>query len=79
MTVRGRREVKVTERRTTIDFAHDIRALVEVHYPQAERIVLVMDNLNTHEPASRYEVFPPQIARRSVSKLEIHYTPKHGS
>jgi hypothetical protein len=75
----GRREVKVTARRTTIDFAHVIRDLVEIYYPKAERIVLVMDNLNTHKPASLYEAFPPELARRLIRKLEIHYTPKHGS
>lgn len=75
----GWRHVKVTERRTKIDFAQLIRELVDVHFPQAEKIVLVMDNLNTHKPASLYEAFPPQEARRLIDKLEIHYTPKHGS
>lgn len=77
--LRGRRIVKVTERRTTLDFAHAIRDLVDVHYPVAERIVLVMDNLNTHKPASLYAAFPPAEAQRILERLEIHYTPKHGS
>jgi hypothetical protein len=75
----GRREVKVTAQRTKIDFAYAIRDLVDKHYPKAERIVLVMDNLNTHKPASLYEAFPPHEAQRLLGKLEIHYTPKHGS
>ena len=77
--LRGWRDVKVTERRTKIDFAHVIHDLVNVHFPQAEKIVLVMDNLNTHKIASLYEAFPPEEARRLAEKLEIHYTPKHGS
>ena len=77
--LQGWREVKVTDHRTKLDFAHVIRDLVDRHYPAAERIVLVMDNLNTHTPASLYEAFPPAEARRLISKLEIHYTPKHGS
>jgi len=77
--LRGWRHVEVTERRTKIDFAHVIRDLVDVYYPDAERIVLVMDNLNTHKVASLYEAFPPAEARRLIEKLEIHYTPKHGS
>ena len=75
----GWRHVKVTARRTRSDFAEVIRELVDVHFPQAEKIVLVMDNLNTHKPASLYEAFPPAEARRLIEKLEIHYTPKHGS
>jgi hypothetical protein len=77
--LQGKRETQVTEHRTKLDFAHAIRDLVDVQYPQAERIVLVMDNLNTHKPASLYEAFPPDEARRLIGKLEIHYTPKHGS
>jgi transposase len=77
--LRGRRWVDVTERRTRADWAHQIKELVDERYPQAERIVLVMDNLNTHTPASLYEVFDPAEARRLAKKLEIHYTPKHGS
>jgi transposase len=75
----GRRWVTVTARRTKVDWAQQIKDLVDVRYPQAERIVLVMDNLNTHGPASLYEVFPPAEAKRLADKLEIHYTPKHGS
>ena len=73
------RYVKVTERRTMIDFAHCMRDLVDIHFPEAEKIILVMDNLNTHKFASLYEAFAPAEARRIVEKLEIHYTPKHGS
>jgi hypothetical protein len=73
------RHIKVTAQRTMIDFAHCMRDLVDVHFPQAEKIVLVMDNLNTHKLASLYEAFPPQEARRIMEKLDIHYTPKHGS
>jgi transposase len=75
----GRRRVKVTQRRTKIDFAQVIRELVDEDYPNAATIVLVMDNLNTHKVASLYEAFEPAEARRLVEKLEIHYTPKHGS
>ena len=77
--LRGWRHVWVTEQRTRRDFAHVIRDLVEVHYPDAERIVLVMDNLNTHTGASLYATFPPAEAKRLLDKLEIHYTPAHGS
>ena len=75
----GRRWVDVTERRTKVDWAHQILDLVDVRYPDAERIVLVLDNLNTHTPASLYEAFPPAQAKRLADKLEIHHTPKHGS
>ena len=75
----GQRQVKVTERRTAIDFAQVIQELVDVQYPQAEQMVLVMDNLNTHTPASLYEAFAPAEARRLMERLEIHFTPKHGS
>jgi len=75
----GWRDVKVTERRTRVDWAEAIRELVDVHYPEAEKIVLVMDNLNTHDIGSLYEAFPPEEAFRIAQKLEIHYTPKHGS
>lgn len=73
------RHVMVSERRTRIDFAHCIKELVDVHYPHAEKIVVVMDNLNTHTPASLYEAFEPTEAKRLADRLEIHYTPKHGS
>jgi len=74
----GQRHVKVTDRRTTRDFAEALRDLI-AGYPTAEKIVLVMDNLNTHKPASFYEAFPPDEARHLIDRLEIHYTPKHGS
>lgn len=73
------RHIKVTDRRTMIDFAYCMRDLVDIHFPQAEKIVLVMDNLNTHKFASLYEAFEPHEARRIIEKLDIHYTPKHGS
>lgn len=75
----GRRGVTVTERRTRIDVAHAIRELVDVHFPEAEKIVLIFDNLNTHDPISLYKAFPPTEAKRLWDKLEIHFTPKHGS
>ncbi len=75
----GRRQVMVRERRTKVDWAWCIKELLAVHYPAAERLVLVMDNLNTHTPASLYEAFPPEEARGLAQRLEIHYTPKHGS
>ena len=75
----GRCEVKVTDQHTRIDWAHLMRELVDVHYPQAETIILVTDNLNTHDKASLYEAFTPEEAKRIADKLEIHYTPKHGS
>jgi hypothetical protein len=73
------RELKVTDRRTRADSARFVRDLVDGRYKDAERVVLVMDNLNTHGPASLYEAFGPDEARRITRKLEIHYTPKHGS
>lgn len=75
----GKRIVNVTDRRTAIDWAHQIRELVDMHYPNASRITLVMDNLNTHVGGSLYKAFEPQEARRILDRLEIHYTPKHGS
>lgn len=75
----GKRYVTVTERRTKIDWAFQIKELLDTHYPSAKKVVLVMDNLNTHTGASLYEAFPPQEARRLLERLEIHYTPKHGS
>jgi DDE superfamily endonuclease len=75
----GWREVKVTDHRTRIDFAHVIRELVDVHFPDAERITLVLDNLNIHEPASLYQAFEPAEAKRLWEKLDLHPTPKHGS
>lgn len=75
----GRRRVKVTARRTRIDWAECVRELVDRLYPEAERVVLVMDNLNTHTPASLYEAFAPAEAKRITDRLEIHHTPEHGS
>ena len=75
----GRRRVSVTKRRTAVDFAHVLRDLVDKNDPEAEKIVLVMDNLNTHKPSSLYEAFEPAEARRILERLEIHHTPKHGS
>ena len=79
LVARGWREVVVADQRTAIDFAHVIKHLVDIHYPNADKIVLVMDNLNTHTPGSLYEAFEPNEARRLIDKLEIHYTPKHAS
>ena len=75
----GQRHVTVTEQRTAVDFAEEIRDLLEVRYPQAEKVVLVMDNLNTHKPAALYQAFKPAQARALLERLEIHHTPKHGS
>ena len=75
----GWREVKVTERRTTIDYAQVLKKLSDVHFANAKKIVLVQDNLNTHIPASLYEAFTALEARRLVGRFEWHYTPKHGS
>ena len=75
----GKRFLQVRERRTTRDWALFVRELIDVQYPKADKIVLVMDNLNTHSPASFYEVFEPAEAWRLSQKLEIHYTPLHGS
>lgn len=77
--LRGWRQVRVSARRTRLDWAACVKDLVDAHYPDAERIVLVMDQLNTHSPASLYEAFPPAEAKRLADKLEVHYTPKHGS
>jgi DDE superfamily endonuclease len=75
----GRRRVKVTDRRTKVDFAQVIRVLVNEQYPEAEKVVLVMDNLNAHKMSSLYEAFTPEEARRLIGRLEVHHTPKHGS
>lgn len=77
--LKGQRKVNVRERRTAVDWAHEIRELLNVDYPNAEKVLLVMDNLNTHKTASLYEAFPPEEARRLAERLDIHYTPKHGS
>lgn len=75
----GWRNVRVTERHTNLDFAQELRHLVDEVYPQVEQIVLVTDNLNIHNPACLYKAFPPDQARRIASKIEWHYTPEHGS
>jgi hypothetical protein len=76
---KGWRRVDVTEQRTALDFAHQMRALAEEYYPQAEKIRVVLDNLNTHTPASLYKAFEAQEARRLLRRLEFHHTPKHAS
>lgn len=73
------RHVKVTDRRTAEEFAYCMRDLVDIHFPDAEKVVVVMDNLNTHKVASLYKAFPPEEARRIIDRLEIHHSPKHGS
>jgi hypothetical protein len=75
----GHRHVKVTDHRTRLDWAEAMRELSDIDYPEAEKIVVVLDNLNTHGPASFYEAFPPEEARRLANRFEFHYTPKHGS
>lgn len=75
----GWRCVKVTDRHASIDYAHVLKDLSDVHFPGAAKIVLVQDNLSTHKPAALYEAFPPDEARRLVERFEWHYTPKHGS
>jgi len=75
----GTHHVSVREHRTAADWAVEIKYLSDVMFPDAEKIILVMDNLNTHKPASLYKVFPAPEARRIIKRLEIHYTPKHGS
>jgi hypothetical protein len=77
--LRGWRHVTVTHRRTAVDWAHCVKELVDVHSPDAERIVPVLDQLNTHTVASPYEAFVPTEAKRLADRLEIHHTPKHGS
>jgi len=75
----GWREVKVTQQRQKVDFAHCMKDLVEVHFPEADRIRVVLDNLNIHTAGALYEAFEPEEAHRILRKLEFHYTPKHGS
>lgn len=75
----GMHHVSVREHRTAKDWAEEIKYLSDVMYPNAEKIILVMDNLNTHAPSSLYKAFTPEEARRIIKRLEIHYTPKHGS
>lgn len=75
----GKRYVSITNRRTKVDWALQVKELLDNHYPNARKVVLVIDNLNMHTGASLYEAFPPHEARRLPDRLEIHYTPKHGS
>jgi hypothetical protein len=75
----GWRHTSVRERRTRIDWAHEVKELLDVNYPDAIKVLLVLDNLNTHTIASLYEAFAPETARRLAKRLELHYTPKHGS
>ena len=77
--LRGWRHVAIRERKAAVDWAEVIAEVLEVHYPEARRVCLVMDNLNTHAGGSLYQAFPPERARRLYRRLEIHYTPKHGS
>jgi hypothetical protein len=77
--LKGWRDVQVTDTRTQVDWAQCMKDVSDVHFPEAERITVVMDNLNTHKPASFYEAFPPEEARRLIDRFEFHYTPKHGS
>lgn len=75
----GAHHVSVREHRTAVDWTEEIKYLVDVMYPDAEKIILVMDNLNTHKPSSLYKRYSPEEARRIIKKLEMHYTPKHGN
>jgi DDE superfamily endonuclease len=75
----GRRQVTVTDRRTAVDYARLLKDLADQQFPKAKQIILVQDNLNTHQPGSLYEAFPPREARRLVERFEWHYTPRHGS
>lgn len=75
----GQRQVTVTQQRTAVAWAHAMRALVDEAFPAAERVVVVLDNLNTHDPTSLYKAFPPAEAARIWARLEVHYTPRHGS
>jgi hypothetical protein len=75
----GWRKLRTRERRTAVDWAQEVKVLLDKDYPEAEKVILVCDNLNTHGAASLYEAFPPAEARRLAQRLEMHYTPKHGS
>lgn len=75
----GWRKMSVTDTRTAVDWAHQVKTLLDEDYPEAIKVKLVMDNLNTHTPASLYKAFEPKEARRLIERLECHYTPKHGS
>lgn len=79
MSPAGWREVNGRERKTAVEWAAEIRELLEVDYPEAEKVILVCDNLNTHKLGCLYEAFPPAEARRLTARLQVHYTPKHGS
>jgi len=78
-TLAGWRKVNVRERKTKLDWAEEIKELLDIDYPEAEQVVLICDNLNTHNLSSLYEAFEPDKARKLVERLEVHYTPKHGS
>ena len=75
----GKRQVAITEKRGALDWAEQVKTLLTVHYPDAPKVCLVMDNLNTHDPSSLYKAFAPEEARSLAKRLDIHYTPKHGS
>jgi hypothetical protein len=75
----GWRKVNIRERKTALDWAHEVKELLDREYPEARKVVLVCDNLNTHKAGSLYEAFQPEEARRLLERLEIHHTPKHGS
>lgn len=77
--LQGWRRSSARQRRTKLDWAHEIRQLLDVDFPNVEKVILVCDNLNTHRLSALYEAFPPEEARRLVRRIEIHYTPKHGS
>ena len=77
--LQGWRRVKVTDRRTKVDWAWAMRELVDECFPEAEKVTVVMDNLNTHSPSSLYDAFRPEEAKRILDRLELHYSPKHGS
>lgn len=78
-TLAGWRHAEPKEHRTKVDWAHQIQRLLDIDYPECKKIRLVMNNLNTHSISSLYEAFPPEVARNLAKRLEIHYTPKHGS
>ena len=77
--LQGKRFVEVTEKRRKVEWATVMKQLSDVQYPQAEKIIVVLDNLNTHSPSAFYETFEPEEARRLVERFEFHFTPKHGS
>lgn len=77
--LRSQRHVQVTDQRTAVDWAHFMKDIADAHYPSTEKIVVVLDNLNTHGPGSFYEAFAPDEAKRLAARFEFHHTPKHGS